>query len=51
MLYSGAKAIADAIAVNISLRTLVLSYNKIGDEGAKALAEGIKVRFLSDFLF
>jgi hypothetical protein len=39
----GAKAIAEALKVNMILTTLGLSANSIGDEGAKAIAEALKV--------
>lgn len=38
---AGAKALAEALAVNTSLTSLTLSDNYIGLEGAKALAEAL----------
>ena len=39
----GAKQIADALKVNLSLEKLVLSQNNIGDDGAKQFADAVKV--------
>jgi Ran GTPase-activating protein (RanGAP) involved in mRNA processing and transport len=38
---AGAKALAEALAVNTTLTSLTLSDNYIGVEGAKALAEAL----------
>ena len=35
------RAVARLLRVSSSLITLILAYNKIGDEGAKALAAGV----------
>ena len=40
---AGATAIANAIAVNASLKSLWLTINKIGDAGAAAIANAIAV--------
>jgi Leucine-rich repeat (LRR) protein len=39
----GAKAIADALKVNHSLKTLDLDGNKIDDDGSKHIADALKV--------
>ena len=40
---AGATAIANAIAVNASLKSLALNHNNIGDAGAAAIANAIAV--------
>ena len=40
---AGAAAIANAIAVNASVTTLLLHENNIGDPGATAIAEALRV--------
>ena len=39
----GAIALVDALKINTSIRSVDLSYNKIGDEGAIALADALKI--------
>lgn len=39
----GAKALADALKDNPSLRFLLLQDNNLGDDGGKAIVEALKV--------
>lgn len=46
----GAKAIAEALKVNLSLKELWISENKICAEGVKAIAEALKINYSLEIL-